>query len=358
MMKVLNKQIAQEAAEWAIRVDSGPLDMMAREDLSTWLTASPAHIEEFLLASSILSGLSHATLVERTGAHDVLQTANANVFSLQTEREPSVQTAPAIQRPAKLRRQTMVALAALCVLGVVFWPLLMGNFNHTQAPESFRTTLGEQRTLQLEDGSLIHLNTDSEVSLSFTRRERHVDLTRGEALFDIESDPDRPFRVTAGDTVAEALGTVFNVRLTQEAAVVSVVEGKVKVEQIGGPRFNTPVFTSMNPASPDLVLSVGETARLEPSTTIIDLGETEIQTIMSWRERRIVFERQALGEIVSEFNRYNEDKLFVSDNNLSARQFSGTFEADDPVSFVMFLEQHHNVRSVTVGRSIYLEPRP
>ena len=86
----------------------------------------------------------------------------------------------------------------------------------------------------------------------------------------------------------------------------------------------------------------------------VDLGEEELETIISWRDRKIVFERRPLAWVVDEFNRYNRSKLVVTDDDLQDALFSGTFDADDPKSFVMFLEQHHDMRSIKVGRDTHL----
>jgi len=82
----------------------------------------------------------------------------------------------------------------------------------------------------LTDGSVIHVNTQSEVAIRFTENLRTVELFRGEALFEVVHNPNRPFRVVAGDTVTEAIGTTFNVYKTKTQTTIAVIEGKVAVD--------------------------------------------------------------------------------------------------------------------------------
>ncbi len=91
------------------------------------------------------------------------------------------------------------------------------------------TSLGEQRFFKLDDGSVLYLNTQSRVEVRYSRAARVVRLIEGEAMFTVEHDAARPFRVMAGPTVIQAVGTRFNVYRTRLSTTVSVVEGVVKI---------------------------------------------------------------------------------------------------------------------------------
>ncbi len=73
------------------------------------------------------------------------------------------------------------------------------------------TAHGEQGVRQLPDGSVLHLNTDSEVTVRYSHGERLVELERGEALFQVAHDDQRRFRVAAGEAGVLAVGTRFDV---------------------------------------------------------------------------------------------------------------------------------------------------
>ena len=75
------------------------------------------------------------------------------------------------------------------------------------------TAVGEQREMQLPDGSMIALNTDSQLEVTYGENYRDVRLLKGEALFEVTRDPARPFIVDAGIRRVEAVGTAFVVHL-------------------------------------------------------------------------------------------------------------------------------------------------
>ena len=101
----------------------------------------------------------------------------------------------------------------------------------SQQPTRYVTAIGEQRTIQLDDGSRIILDTSSEVAVRLTGNRRSVTLTAGQAMFDVQGDPARPFVVAAGDTKVTAIGTRFDVRRSGAGARVILVDGRVDVRR-------------------------------------------------------------------------------------------------------------------------------
>ncbi len=93
---------------------------------------------------------------------------------------------------------------------------------------------GDQRTIRLDDGSIIHLNSQSRVHVRYSSGERLIELEQGQALFDVVRDATRPFRVRAGSADILAVGTQFDVyRRSGGDLTVTVVEGKVAVTDRG-----------------------------------------------------------------------------------------------------------------------------
>ncbi len=95
-----------------------------------------------------------------------------------------------------------------------------------------RPAVGHQLTATLDDGSTIQLNTDTRIELQYSSRERTVRLQRGEAHFAVAPDAERPFVVVAGSGVVRAVGTEFNVYLSDgNQTEVTVTEGIVEIAQ-------------------------------------------------------------------------------------------------------------------------------
>ncbi len=92
----------------------------------------------------------------------------------------------------------------------------------------------------MEDGSRITLNTDSQIRVDLTVKERRVELQQGEAFFEVAHDASRPFIVRAGNKRVIAVGTRFSVRREANDVRVVVTEGKVRVETEGDPSSTSP----------------------------------------------------------------------------------------------------------------------
>lgn len=113
--------------------------------------------------------------------------------------------------------------------------LARGGLIDPHSLADYSTVQGEQRTVALPDGSMVYLNTDTAIAVVYGDDERWVELLRGEALFQVASNPDRPFRVIAEGGMTEAVGTAFVIREDPVDTVVTVTEGVVEVRSpLGG----------------------------------------------------------------------------------------------------------------------------
>ena len=226
--------IAEQAGEWFVANDEGPLDAQDSAALAAWLKTSPVHIEEFLGVSTIARDLKEARTDPEYSLEAILARARA------TEDTPVQPLWPRVIDAVRGRTSgrwltAAVAMAACAVLSLGL--LLTWNvrpIEHPPAPDGitalhFETRHGEQLTRRLADNSVLHLNTDSAVTIRYGKTERLVMLTSGQADFEVAHEPDRAFRVIAGSAEVVDLGTKFDVRLEHDSTVVTVVEGRVAV---------------------------------------------------------------------------------------------------------------------------------
>jgi transmembrane sensor len=173
------------------------------------------------------------------------------------------------------------------------------------------------------------LNTQSELRVRISATARNIELVRGEALFEVAKDSVRPFRVRAGATTVQAVGTVFNVYRRANAATVTVIEGKVLVAS-----QSTPV-----PAE----LRSREQAQVSSGGAIAKTREVSLERITAWKDRRLVFTGATLQEVANEFNRYNVTQLRVEGEPLAHLNINAVFDATDPDSLVEFLQRTEQV---------------
>jgi len=205
--------------------------------------------------------------------------------------------------------------------------------------QRYRTEVGQRRDLQLPDGSVIALNTASTVLVHYTDRKRNVQLLRGQALFEVAADAERPFVVTAGDRRITAVGTAFDVRVDASGLRVSMVEGRVKVDPIQGEgldRFIPLLGRKRLVAGEQLVAD----ARHEVTVSVTDVARE-----VSWRDGRLIFRHDTLAEAVAEINRYSQTQLVVEDPRAAGLRISGVFSTHRPENFVSALSAYYPVEA-------------
>jgi transmembrane sensor len=204
--------------------------------------------------------------------------------------------------------------------------------------QTYSTDIGEFHRVTLSDGSTIALNTDSEVRVRYSSHHRHVDLMRGEALFTVAKNKERPFDVEAGSTTVRAVGTAFSVRLHESGANervdVVVSEGRVAIN---------PPSTPTYPAG-----SVAAVRNGRVDATLIDVED--ITSKLAWTSGRVMFQGEKLRDVVEELNRYNLRKLQVTDPDIASLRIGGTFQATDPDGFARALGATFGIKSHLVSK--------
>jgi transmembrane sensor len=244
---------------------------------------------------------------------------------------------------------TAVTMAACAVLSVglfLFWNARTNE--HLSAPGGitalhFETRHGEQLSRRLADNSVLHLDTDSAVTIRYGKTERLVMLTSGQADFEVAHEPDRAFRVIAGSAEVVDLGTKFDVRLEHDSTVITVVEGQIAVgpspmlEKLGtnSSQNHPPRFVQLG-ADQQIRVTEGEW----PATPIA----VDAQRTTSWLRREIVFDHEPLERVAAEYNRYAPKPVEIATPALRNLQVTGVFATDDTEAFVAFLRSLKGVR--------------
>jgi transmembrane sensor len=339
--------IAEQAGEWFVANDEKSLDAQDAAALTAWFNASPTHIEEFLGVLAVARDLKQA----RT---DPQYTVEAILARARSDGKGSVQriwqreTEPGRGRPFGNWFTAAVAMAACALLGVGL--LLRWNLNsakRTSAPEGvaalhFETRHGEQLTRRLADNSVLHLNTDSAVSIRYSKGERLVTLKSGQASFEVTHEASRAFRVHAGSADITDLGTKFDVRLDAGSTVITVVEGRVAV----GPGASGQA-ASLRPVELNADQQVRVADGVWPATPVaVDAKRTT-----AWLHRQIVFDNEPLERVAAEYNRYTSKPIEIATPALRKLRISGVFATDDTDAFIAFLRSLKGVHvEVTATR--------
>jgi transmembrane sensor len=180
--------------------------------------------------------------------------------------------------------------------------------------------VGQIRTIALEDGSRVTLDTDSLVRVQFDDDQRRLELERGRARFEVAPDARRPFVVVAGASEVVAHGTVFDVDLRRPGALVALLEGSVEVRTASTANPVRRASTILR-SGQQLALA-GTPAAAQP--TPIRSAETR------WPSGMLSFEDARLADVVASANRYSRTQILIGDPAAAERRFTGTFRAGDP----------------------------
>jgi transmembrane sensor len=217
-------------------------------------------------------------------------------------------------------------------------------------PSHIETAVGQQRTITLEDGSTVEVNTHTAVTVHFTPRKREVRLADGEARFTVAKNRERPFIVTTPQACVRAVGTVFNVQVGSHRTAVAVFEGQVRVfgraeeMQVAQSPILSPQPKSRFVEPPE-DLYAGQRAAVSRTGTILRDAGPSIERVSAWTRRQLVFRDEPLSDLVAEFNRYHNKALRIEDPGLAGFRVSGTFDAYDLRSLMQYLENYQGVHA-------------
>lgn len=307
------KEIDDEAADWAARVDGRDLDAERDTRLQAWLAGDPRRAGAFLRAQAAISFLDRGRAL--AGAQEV-------------------QAVDAVARPS---RRALIggaggACAAALVGGATFW---------MTRPQRLDTRLGEIRRVPLADGSLVAINTKTALDVALNADARRITLRRGEAWFQVAKDAERPFVVSVGRVRVRAVGTAFSVRRVGDGVDVMVTEGVVEtwIEGQGGPRRR---------------VAAGNGVVLASKAQTVAKSASEIERSLAWRNGEIALDGESLGDAAEQFNRYNSRQIVIDDPQLAQERFVGLFRTNEPESFAAAVAATIGVNVDEDGRVIRL----
>ncbi|VVO18853.1 FecR family protein [Pseudomonas fluorescens] len=285
--------VRDEAAQWFVRLQDQPVSAEDHLRFGAWLEEHPQHRDEFLLLKKLWT------------ATDLLPRARLQALC---------DTPP----PRAKRRPIMRYAVAASVLAV---SLGLGLFNGLSQPAAytaeFSTALGERRQVALPDGSVIELNSRSQIQVRYEQDRRRIELTQGEAMFSVEHDSRRPFIVAAGAGKVTVTGTRFDVRRDEAETRVVVEAGTVKVQ---GSEAADGKFVS---------LTAGLGTRVDALGQVAAAYAVNPQELTAWRSGKLVFNNASLTEVAHEVSRYRDKPLRVTNPAVGNLRLTSVFKSAD-----------------------------
>lgn len=301
------------AVEWHVRLTSGAVSAETAAAFAAWRRADSAHERAYQDIAKLWQALPQPLLADRR------------------------------RRLASAKRHragwSLAAAASLLLAALAgFFP------DYLQHPlADYRTRIGEQRSIALADGSIVHLNTDTAIDVSINGNERRIALLRGEAEFDVAHDLNRPFRIAAGPVTTEALGTRFIVRYDGRAGAVTLLQGKVRSSR-----------PSAHGAQTDsIILSPGQQLAFN-AESLGTPNPIEAANADAWRRGRLLMNFVPLKQVIAEINRYRRNPIRLLDDDLGEREVNIAVDIGQVDAWLKALQQTLSIEIVQAGPLIFL----
>ncbi len=278
-------RIAEEAARWVARLQSGDATEEDRRQFAEWVERDPAHRESFDEFSRLWGDLKDVPIPP--------------------DRLKNLKGAR--------RRAAVTRVAGLAVL-LLFSATLyeMGFLDRLRADHY--TAVGEVRSITLVDGTRVDLNTDTAIAVDYSDMARRVRVLRGEAFFNVARNPDRPFTVEDGAISATAVGTRYSLRTADGGfpGDVQVEEGQVVVQS----------------RAERVLVGAGNAANMSGNGHVT-VTPYDVTSATAWRSGKLVFSGRPLREVLEVLARYRHGRIFVADEAAAEQRVSGIFDLSD-----------------------------
>jgi transmembrane sensor len=313
------KSVSDQATAWFARLHADDMSTEEQEQFKNWYRVSQEHSKAY----------DRIVLLWQQ-----LEAPGKRVHARLEAEQPEMEYKP-LPGKQPYGRQFMVWSAM--VLVVMLSCQLPVHFQNWQS--DYHTAPGKQLTVVLNDGSRLTLNTDTAIAVDFSDKQRHIELLRGEAYFQVFPDKNRPFIVSNGAANARAVGTAFSVRESGDDMRVIVSEGTVEVS---AGKADAPALVHIN-QQVDY-----QQGRIGP------VMSSDILETLAWQRGQLIFKRQPLSRVIKEVNRYRSGQIMLINPKLKERVVSGVFDTADPNAVVDGIKATLKVSSVSLSKQLVL----
>jgi len=336
-------KLQEQAGIWIAKLDRGLSDV-ERDQLQTWLAQDQRHQNALFELAKVWDQM------------DVLAEI-ACLFPL--ERRSSLP-------PRTWRIAAMFALVAVVsglTLSTVDWPRVAANasgfFTRRTLNDTYQTKIGEQKTVELPDHSVITLNTDTLVRVNYTDTDRKLELVKGEANFKVAKDHYRVFTVKVAENEFKAVGTAFNIRMGSMRGIeLTVTDGRVKVIVPLATDTTRSKRNQENSVATEIMVDAGKEVLVDQATqTIEPVSPTKMEAALAWQSGMLMFDGDPLEQVVHELSRYATIKFIIADEGIRQIPVTGYFKIGDIDGLITALRTNFAINVNTDGQTVLLTAR-
>ena len=310
------EKATEEALHWLIALQEDPDDPGVLERLDTWVSSKPQNQQAWAEAQRVWNAIGETQSVSASSPF-----AKTPFVRQSQERRGSS------WRPRPLRVAASVAGVASICLAVLFIRPAIDIWLHAD----YSTHIAETREIRLEDGSIAYLGADRAIDVAFEPGLRRLRLLSGEAYFEVEPDPQRPFQVAAGPLDATVLGTAFDVRMMSDGVSVAVNHGRVAVAAHD-------VRQEL-----DAPLEAGDWVRVDRDGDV-ERGNDAPDLAGGWRSGMLVVKDRPVAEVIDEIRRHYRGSIVLADGALGKKRVTGVYNLGKPLDALYAVAQAHGAR--------------
>lgn len=335
------QRTTKEAASWLLKLESDDgLSATERAEINRWLEQDASNFEELKRLAGVWN--------------------SANVLTELAVPIPQPFSFKQILFANSYSRKYVALAASLFVAIAIASFFYFDSYSPVQQNGVIVTKIGTQKTVNLADGSVLKLNTDSRVRIEYNDYFRNIYLVNGEAHFIVAKNKDRPFRVYAAKGRIHAIGTAFSVHLSNGEVDVTVSEGRVGVASL----IDQVVDDSVLGAPPEIpikslgMLRAGEVGTIVTNPTeekesilkvVSQVSENDIAKRISWTNGVLIFAGEPLEEVVTQISRYTDVSIDFADPELKKIRIGGTFPVGETETMFSSLETSFGLQVTRVN---------
>ncbi|WP_027351609.1 FecR family protein [Halotalea alkalilenta] len=306
------EQRLAEAMDWLLRLNESPDDPALLAGFEAWLDAGPDHASAWRRALdtwALLGELDPSTLAAADHPSPSPRDGTAPGPKARPARVRSRRHLPA-------RRRLLAGVASMALLLVMF--VVLAPELSLRLEADYLTGTGEQRRVELEDGSVVHIGAKSAIRTDMGPSQRGVRLLAGEAFFEVAPDPERPFIVEAQGLKATVVGTSFDVRLSPQALSLAVKSGTVRVD------------LPPSADAPERSMHAGERVSIDRRSGAVVDTQVPVDQIAIWRSGYLFVQDMRVEDAIGELARYQQGWTIITDERLKDARATGLYDIHSP----------------------------
>jgi transmembrane sensor len=313
----LDAQVRAQAVDWLLKLQSGQMSQEAQLAFQHWQNSHPQHAQ----AWARLTDIQHT-------------------FGQLQHKQLAKQVLSRIEQTS--RRKTLKTLGTLGLLlpagwlGVHSQPMLRWR-------AGYQTAVGEQKHLQLQDGTRLVLNTDTALDVHYGdvhyQAQRQITLHQGEVWLETGHQDKRALVVNTPHGQLVPLGTRFNVNVQAGQTTLAVTEGAVRIQLANGQ-------SSVVPAGQQRAFSYD----------ILGRASAVSDSVGYWQQGMLLAQEMPLETLLTELARYRHGVIRCHPD-LKQIKVSGAFPLRDTDAALDLLQKTLPVNIVARSRWwIMVEP--